>query len=81
MPQYNANYGTYADWLMWRPTYTNWSQAKTLDLSSYMSLIFNAPDEKMEEYLQYPLIRQKWDILLNYYKDNYGIDLRKIALE
>ena len=76
-------FGTsYSEWFLMNNTfYNNWSSAKTEDLASYMSLIFIANDEKMEEYLQYPLIKQKWDILLNYYKDNYGIDLRKIALE
>ena len=76
-------YGSsYSEWfLMNNTSYNNWSSAKIEDLASYMSLIFIASDEKMEEYLKYPLIKQKWDILLNYYKNNYGIDLRKIALE
>ena len=36
-------------------------------------------DEEMEQYLKYDLIREKWNVLLDYYKNIYGIDLRAIA--
>ena len=44
--------------------------------------IMQRTDEQMAEYLNnpdYELIRTKWNILVNYYKDEYNIDLRKIA--
>ena len=67
-------------------TSTTWASSSTEtirnnDYNYYMAQIFNATDEQVAAYLKYPAIKRKWDTLINYYKDNYGIDLRKIATE
>lgn len=67
-------------------TSTSWANSSTEtirnnDYNYYMAQIFNATDEQVAAYLKYPAIKRKWDTLINYYKDNYGIDLRKIATE
>lgn len=61
-------YGTYA-----------WGAAKTSDASSYVISLTQATDAQMQPYLQYPLIKQKFDLLVDYYKTKYKIDVRAIA--
>lgn len=55
------------------------SQRKNADYQYYMSQILNATDEEVAAFLAYPTVAKKWNIILNYYKDNYNIDLRAIA--
>lgn len=60
----------------------NWSSARSLDLAAFVIRMLQATDEQMEQYLNNPAydkIQKKWGILVNHYKDNYGIDVRKIA--
>lgn len=86
LPNYNDNYGyiSISEWFSrYSESYSTWAPAtnKTNDLKSYLTMIFKCSDEYMADYLKYPLIKQKWDILLNYYKSNYNLDLRAIALD
>ena len=67
--------------LEWISNWT-WDDAVSKDLQSYMLHILQRTDEQMEEILEnpkYTLIRQKWDILIDFYRENYGLELRKIA--
>ncbi|RFS21780.1 hypothetical protein DVR12_14055 [Chitinophaga silvatica] len=61
-------YGTYS-----------WPNAKPSDLSSYLLHILSRTDAQMQSYLAYPLVKQKFDILVNYFKSKYQIDVRAIA--
>ncbi|HEY9261026.1 hypothetical protein [Chitinophaga sp.] len=61
-------YGTYS-----------WPNAKSNDISSFTLHILTRTDAQMEPYLAYPLIKQKFDILVNFYKTKYNIDVRAIA--
>lgn len=75
---YNEIYMKYSD------TYDTWSNAtvenrKSNDYDYYMSQILNASDEQVAGYLSYPAIKAKWDCLVNYYKTQYGIDLRALS--
>lgn len=63
-----------SEWCQW-----GWSSARQYDIDSYMYSALCRTDEEMEEYLKYDLIREKWNVLLDYYKNAYGIDLRAIA--
>ena len=49
------------------------------DLNAYLaSLVFRTTEEWKED-LQYPLVKQKYDILVNWLKTEYGIDIVKIG--
>lgn len=61
-------YGTYS-----------WPQAKSNDIATYITAILTRTDEQMASYLAYPMIKQKFDLLVNYYKSRYNIDVRAIA--
>lgn len=64
-------------WTSWNTEETN----KTADYNAYMSQIFLGSDEDVATYLAYPAVKRKWDILVNYYKEQYNLDLRAIAKE
>lgn len=88
LPNYSQyGYSVYNEIFMrFSETSTSWASSSTEtirnnDYNYYMAQIFNATDEQVAAYLKYPAIKRKWDTLINYYKDNYGIDLRKIATE
>ncbi|MEJ5053450.1 hypothetical protein [Sphingobacterium sp. MYb382] len=61
-------YGTYA-----------WTTAKSNDLSSYLLNLTQRTDAEMAPYLKYPLIKQKFDILINHFKTKYNFDVRAMA--
>ena len=49
------------------------------DLNAYLaSLVFRTTEEWKED-IQYPLVKQKYDILVNWLKTGYGIDIVKIG--
>ena len=88
LPKYSQyGYSVYNEIFMrYSATSTTWANSseqsiRNNDYNYYMSQIFNATDEQAEAFLKYPAIKAKWDVLINYYKDNYGIELRKIAKE
>lgn len=56
-----------------------WSTAKTSDINSFLLNITQRNDAQMASYLTYPLIKQKWDILMNHFQSKFGIDVRAIA--
>ncbi|MFD2554179.1 hypothetical protein [Sphingobacterium tabacisoli] len=56
-----------------------WTQAKSNDLNSYLLHLIQRNDAEMAKYLQYPLIKEKFDLLVNHFKNGYGIDVRAIA--
>ena len=69
-----------SEWYQWGSSWgTGWDNAKQNDIDSYMYSALHRTDEEMEQYLKYDLIREKWNVLLDYYKNIYGIDLRAIA--
>lgn len=55
-----------------------WPMAKVNDQSAFMVNILQRTDQEMAPYLEYPLIKQKFDLLVNHFKQ-YGIDVRAIA--
>lgn len=58
----------------------SWTSNKSNDISSFLMHITQRTDAQMAPFLDnYPLIKQKFDILVKYYKDKYGIDVRAIA--
>lgn len=63
----------------WMTSAYMWTTAKSNDLGSYMFNLLQRTDEQMAPYLTYEPIRKKWDILVNHYKNKYGIDIRKIG--
>ena len=59
-----------------------WTQAKENDLKSFMLHLRNQTDEEVAWFLnnpEYELIQKKWNILIDYYKKEFGIDLRKMG--
>ena len=61
---------------------SSWKYAVTNDLKSFLYHLFSRSDEQMEIYLnnsEYKLIQNKWNVLINYYKEKYNIDIRKIG--
>ena len=58
-----------------------WNTARiTNDQSSFMTHLMTRTDAQMQFYLDtYPLIKEKWDFLVNYFTNEFGIDVRGIA--
>src|SRR5690606_14426821 len=56
-----------------------WGQAHTYDINSYLLHLIQRTDAEMAAYLTYPLIKQKFDLLVAHFNDEYGIDVRAIA--
>lgn len=73
---YNAVTGGPFEW--YNGTYS-WGTAKSNDVNSYIFHLTQRTDAQLAPFLQYPLIKQKCDILIDYYKTKYKIDLRAIA--
>ena len=63
-------------------TYVNW-QTKTLlqsdDLNYFLSSILRRTSEQWASDLTYPLVKQKYDILVDHFKKEYNLDLTKIG--
>ncbi|TWV94672.1 hypothetical protein [Chitinophaga pinensis] len=72
---YAAN-GNPSEW--YYGTYS-WPQAKSNDQTTYLLAILTRTDAQMASYLSYPMIKQKFDLLVNYYKSKFNIDVRAIA--
>ena len=72
----NPQYGN--EWCI----YVNW-QTKTLlqsdDLTYFLASILRRTSEQWESDLTYPLVKQKYDILVDHFKKEYDIDLVKIG--
>ena len=59
-----------------------WTHAKENDLKSFLYNLREKTDEEVAWSLdnpEYELIRKKWNILISYYKKEFGIDLRKMG--
>ncbi|MDR0543839.1 MAG: hypothetical protein LBG30_00610 [Odoribacteraceae bacterium] len=56
-----------------------WTNARSNDFSSFRMHLFQRTDEQMTPYLSYPLIKQKFDLLVDHFRNEYGIDVRGIA--
>ncbi|SEW35221.1 hypothetical protein [Chitinophaga arvensicola] len=76
IPGFDPVYLTTNEW--YNGAYS-WQTAKTNDLNSFVANLTMRTDAQMEPFLKYPLIKQKFDLLVNYYKTKYNIDVRAIA--
>lgn len=79
IPRSYSTAGVAVEWYSYAEA---WNYAKTRDLESYMYHLFNRTREQMAIYLdnpEYELIQNKWNVLIDYYKDKYGIDVWKIG--
>lgn len=76
--KYNEASDTWTDYSTQR---INTALVMNNDYNYYMSQIFNAKEGEVEAFMQYPLVKRKWEILINYYKNNYGIDIRGFHTE
>lgn len=59
-----------------------WTQAKENDLKSFMFHLRERTDAEVAWFLnnpEYELIQKKWNILIDYYKKEFGIDIRKMG--
>lgn len=85
IPKYNQyGYTKYDEiYMKYSETNSTWSTSdpRSNDFNYYISQIFNATDEQVAEFLKYETVKTKWNIILDYYKKNYDIDLRSIATE
>ena len=82
IPKYSNPYSAYNELWTYSGQWTSgYFDPSSNDFDYYISQIFNATDEAVEEFLQYDAVATKWNIILDYYKDNYDIDLRAIATE
>lgn len=79
-PTYEPNYGGYfTDWFSNTKWYSTWKDAKANDRKAFLSLLLYVNDANLESYLAYPAIKKKFDILVDFYKNNYNIDVRAVA--
>lgn len=53
--------------------------SENLDLNAYLSALRNRTEEEWAEDLTYPLVKQKYDILRNYFLENYHFDIQEIG--
>ena len=71
-PQYGSEWCTYVNW-----------QTKTLlqsdDLTYFLASILCRTSTQWASDLTYPLVKEKYDILVNHFKKEYNIDLVKIG--
>lgn len=76
---YNAVTGAPSEWL--KSSYFWTSTPRNYDLNSYIYQMLQRTDEQIAPLVNdnYPLIKQKFDILVKHFKDKYGIDVRAIA--
>lgn len=63
----------------WHNGAFSWTTAQTNDINSFIVNITQRTDAQLQPYLVYPLIQQKYDILVNHFKTKYNIDVRAIA--
>lgn len=61
-------------------SWTN-SDPRSADFQAYISQMLYATDEEVAAFLKYETVAAKWNTILDYYRDNYGFDLRGIATE
>lgn len=80
IPKYSDPYSVYNEIYTYSGQWT-YTDPKSPDFSAYISQILNATDEQAQEFLKYETVATKWNMIIDYYKDNYGIDLRAIATE
>lgn len=57
----------------------SWGTAQSSDAGAYLFHLTTRTDAQMEPFLKYPLIKQKFDFLVTYFKSKYNIDVRAIA--
>ena len=85
IPNYSQyGYSVYNEiYMKYSETNDTWSSSdpRSNDFNYYIAQILNTTDEEAAEFLKYETVATKWNIILDYYKDNYGIDLRAIATE
>lgn len=73
---YNSFNGAAFEW--YNGSYA-WSNARSNDVNSFMLHVIQKTDAEMAPYLEYPMIQEKFAILVKHFKDEYGIDVRAIA--
>lgn len=73
---YNPVSGAASEW--YYGTYS-WGTAQPTDANAYILHLTTRTDAQMAAYLKYPLIKQKFDLLVAYFKSAYNIDVRAIA--
>lgn len=73
-------------WYEWSTSMFNVDSGETYitydynsDLYSYINKMILCTSEEWEEDLNYPLVKQKYDILRNHFKKQYGFDLQAIG--
>lgn len=85
IPKYNSyGYSVYDEiYMAYSGGTSSWTynDPRSNDFNYYISQIFHATEEQVADFLQYETVKTKWNIILDYYKDNYGIDLRAMATE
>jgi hypothetical protein len=63
----------------WMTNAYMWTNARSNDFNSFRMHLFQRTDEQIAPYLVYPLIKQKFDLLVEHFANEYGIDVRGIA--
>lgn len=74
-----SSYGANGAAFEWYYGTYSWPQAKSNDITTYLTAILTRTDDQMASYLAYPMIKQKFDLLVNYYRSKFNIDVRAIA--
>lgn len=77
---YNAVSGAPSEWYSAYYWTSNKANVRSSDASSYLLHLLQRTDAQMQTYLDtYPLIKQKYDILVNHFITKYGMDIRAIG--
>lgn len=63
----------------WSTTGYNPTLSENADLDSFLSGMRNRTSEQWAEDLKYPLVKEKYDILRNYFLDNFDFDIQAIG--
>ena len=67
-----------SEWSTMDP-YPSTTLNKNWDLQSFLIALRNRTEEEWAEDLTYPLVKQKYDILRNYFQENFQFDIQKIG--
>lgn len=70
-----------SDGMEWstKDPWPNPTLSETIDLDTYLTGMRNRTSEEWAEDLKYPLVKKKYEILRNYFLENFDFDIQKIG--
>lgn len=67
------------EWCTWINDWETGLLDKDMDVYTYLTGLVTRTTEEWESDLAYPLVKEKYDIIRNYFIENFNVDLQKIG--